>query len=79
MIEHSRNTDDALPVVLVTGVSGAGKSTALKCLEDLRYNAVDNVPLSLIEHLLIGGAGNAPIAIGIDIRDFDLSAGSVSL
>ena len=73
MIEQSRNTENALPVVLVTGVSGAGKSTALKCLEDLRYNAIDNVPLSLIEHLLIGGAGNAPTAIGIDIRtrDFD--------
>jgi len=74
MIEQSRNTNDALPVVLVTGVSGAGKSTALKCLEDLRYNAVDNVPLSLIEHLLIGGAGNAPIAIGIDIRTRDFDA-----
>ena len=74
MIEQSQNTEDALPVVLVTGVSGAGKSTALKCLEDLRYNAIDNVPLSLIKHLLIGGAGNAPTAIGIDIRTRDFDA-----
>ena len=74
MIEQSQNNKDALPVVLVTGVSGAGKSTALKCLEDLRYNAMDNVPLSLIEHLLIGGQCNAPTAIGIDIRTRDFDA-----
>ena len=74
MIEQSQNTKDVLPVVLVTGVSGAGKSTALKCLEDLRYNAIDNVPLSLIEHLLISGAGNTPTAIGIDIRTRDFDA-----
>ncbi|MCG8434446.1 MAG: RNase adaptor protein RapZ, partial [Gammaproteobacteria bacterium] len=33
------------PVVLVTGMSGAGRSTALKILEDLGYEAVDNLPL----------------------------------
>ena len=73
MIKQSPIAEHALPVVLVTGVSGAGKSTALKCLEDLWYDAIDNVPLSLIEHLLIRGASNAPTAIGIDIRtrDFD--------
>ena len=41
--------DDGLaapvPVVLVTGMSGAGKSTALKVLEDLGYEAIDNLPL----------------------------------
>ena len=74
MIEQSQNNKDALPVVLVTGVSGAGKSTALKCLEDLRYNAIDNVPLSLIERLLIDGESDAPTAIGIDIRTRDFDA-----
>ena len=74
MIKQSQNNEDALPVVLITGVSGAGKSTALKCLEDLRYNAMDNVPLSLIERLLIDGESDAPTAIGIDIRTRDFDA-----
>ena len=34
--------------VIVTGMSGAGKSTALKMLEDVGYYCVDNLPISLI-------------------------------
>ena len=74
MIEQSQTAKEALPVVLVTGVSGAGKSTALKCLEDLRYDAIDNVPLSLIERLVIGNVTKVPTAIGIDIRTRDFDA-----
>ena len=37
-----------LPVILVTGLSGAGHSTALRALEDLGYEAVDNLPLALL-------------------------------
>ena len=61
-------------VVLVTGVSGAGKSSALKDLEDLGYEAIDNVPLSLVPNLvepLSTDAEEAPpaaLAIGIDSR-----------
>ena len=67
-------------VLLVTGVSGAGKSSALKLLEDLGYEAVDNMPLSLVSRLILGvdgsdmpPSGATPLAIGIDIRtrDFD--------
>lgn len=67
-------------VLLVTGVSGAGKSSALKLLEDLGYEAVDNMPLSLVSRLILGvdgsdmpSSGANPLAIGIDIRtrDFD--------
>ena len=67
-------------VLLVTGVSGAGKSSALKLLEDLGYEAVDNMPLSLVSRLILGVDGSdmppssaTPLAIGIDIRtrDFD--------
>ena len=39
---------ERVPVVLVTGMSGAGKSTALKVLEDLGYEAIDNLPLYLL-------------------------------
>lgn len=62
--------------LLVTGMSGAGKSSALKALEDLGYEAVDNMPLSLLPSLI--GAGEtrstekrSPVAIGVDIRTRD--------
>src|SRR3954465_4422993 len=72
-------------ILLVTGLSGAGKSTALRTLEDLGWEVVDNLPLSLLEHLLStplgkgvglgkgGGRRRRPLAIGIDsrTRDFD--------
>ncbi|MFQ5348178.1 MAG: RNase adapter RapZ [Rhodothalassiaceae bacterium] len=59
-------------LLVVTGMSGAGKSTALKALEDLGYEAVDNLPLGLLSRLLQtgeGGEGSArPLAIGVDSR-----------
>lgn len=64
-------------VVVVTGLSGAGKTTALKALEDMGWEAVDNLPLALLDGLLRGGGGLAPpLAVGIDVRtrDFDTDA-----
>ena len=66
-------------VVLVTGLSGAGRSTALRALEDQGYEAVDNLPLTLLSNLVLPSAPqNAarPLAIGIDARtrDFDVPA-----
>src|SRR3954451_4700767 len=66
-------------ILLVTGLSGAGKSTALRTLEDIGWGVGDNLPLSLLEHLLstpLGKGGSRrrrPLAIGIDsrTRDFD--------
>ncbi len=59
-------------VLLVTGMSGAGKSTALKVLEDLGYEAVDNLPLSLLSSLVAPATRSGrPIAIGADIRTRD--------
>ena len=62
--------------VIVTGMSGAGKSSALKVLEDLGYEAVDNLPLSLLPALVSGAPERLPIAVGIDCRtrDFDSDA-----
>ncbi len=62
------------PVLLVTGVSGAGKSSALKALEDLGYEAVDNLPVSLIGRLVTPGDFPRPIAVGVDIRTRDFDA-----
>lgn len=54
-------------VVLVTGLSGAGRSAALDILEDLGYEAVDNPPLELLEPIIVQESGR-PIALGVDIR-----------
>jgi UPF0042 nucleotide-binding protein len=61
--------------VLVTGLSGAGLSTTLDTLEDLGYEAVDNLPLFLVDLLLRAGESRErPLAIGIDTRTRDFSA-----
>lgn len=63
-------------VVLVTGPSGAGRSTAINVLEDIGYEAIDNLPLSLLPRLLAGPPLDHPMALGIDVRnrDFNVSA-----
>ena len=59
-------------VVLVTGMSGAGKSSALKALEDIGYEAVDNLPLALLAGLVQTESElPRPLAIGVDIRTRD--------
>jgi UPF0042 nucleotide-binding protein len=72
-------------ILLVTGLSGAGKSTALNTLEDLGWEVVDNLPLSLLEPPALDAArpragqrGRRPLAIGIDsrTRDFDAAGSS---
>lgn len=71
-------------VVFVTGMSGAGRSSALKALEDIGYEAVDNLPLSLIAGLFAplskkapraaSRSGAPPLAVGVDIRTRDFGA-----
>ncbi len=60
-------------LLLVTGLSGAGKSTALNTLEDLGWEVVENLPLSLLSQLLAmppssGSTDDRPLAIGLDSR-----------
>lgn len=63
-------------LVLVTGPSGAGRSTAFHALEDLGFEVIDNLPLSLFPRLLDGPPLDRPIALGIDVRNRDFSATS---
>jgi RNase adapter protein RapZ len=56
-------------IVLVTGMSGAGRTTALKALEDLGFEAVDNLPVTLLGSLVRPGDRlDHNLAIGIDCR-----------
>lgn len=59
-------------MVIVTGMSGAGKSTALKMLEDAGYFCIDNLPIPLVlklgELLEETGEGVSRVALGLDIR-----------
>lgn len=69
----------APPLVLVTGPSGAGRSTAIRALEDMGYEAIDNLPLSLLPRLLSAPpvstiAPERPMALGVDTRNRDFSA-----
>lgn len=76
----SASTQDARrPFVVVTGLSGAGRGTALNVLDDLGYVAVDNVPLVLLNDLMrsTGGAPGEtapPLALGVDTRTFGFNA-----
>ncbi|MCY4335609.1 MAG: RNase adapter RapZ [Litoreibacter sp.] len=60
-------------VVLVTGPSGAGRSTAINALEDLGFETIDNIPISLVSRLLDGPKLETPLALGLDIRNRDFS------
>lgn len=67
------------PFVVVTGLSGAGRGTALNVLDDLGYVAVDNVPLALLDDLMRStggdsGASAPPLALGIDTRTLGFDA-----
>ena len=72
-------TRQSKPILLITGMSGAGKSTVLKTLEDLGWEIVDNLPLMLLDRLLDTPRAqgqmddSTPLAIGIgsQTRDFD--------
>ena len=62
-------------IVLLTGLSGAGKTTALKALEDIGFDAVDNLPFHLLDALLDDPLAER-LAVGIDVRTrgFDADA-----
>jgi UPF0042 nucleotide-binding protein len=60
-------------LVLVTGPSGAGRSTAIKALEDAGYEAIDNLPFGLLDKLFSGPVLDRPMALGLDVRNRDFS------
>lgn len=57
-------------LLLVTGMSGAGKSTVLDALEDMGWDVVDNLPADLLQSFVLGEAEcrTVPAAVGMDVR-----------
>jgi RNase adapter protein RapZ len=74
MAQMQQDTEHRL--VLITGPSGAGRSTAIDALEDLGYEVIDNLPLRLVPRLIEGPPLGHPIALGLDVRnrDFNVTA-----
>lgn len=64
-------------ILIVTGLSGAGRTSALKILEDLGFEAIDNIPTSLLINILEKNI-NTNLAVGIDIRSRDFDAKKIS-
>ena len=65
--------DERLSFVFITGLSGAGKSYAIKCFEDMGFFCVDNLPTTLIPTFadLIARSGQTirRVALGVDVRE----------
>ncbi|MCK0510409.1 RNase adapter RapZ [Aromatoleum buckelii] len=59
-----------MQIVLISGLSGSGKSIALKVLEDVGYYAVDNLPATLLPELVaeLSDTGHERVAIAVDVR-----------
>ena len=70
---RTRRGDEAPLFVVVTGLSGAGKSHAMRALEDVGFFCVDNLPVALIgtfADLMLASKGRMPrAAVGVDIRE----------
>ena len=69
-----------MKLLILTGMSGSGKTTAFKILEDFGYNCVDNLPVALLRNfvdLVMQSRSNEKVAVGIDIRNGD-AIGSLS-
>ena len=69
--DSSRDMPRQQKILLVTGLSGAGKTTALRVLEDLGWEAIDNFPIRLLSGLIAQADDDAqqtPLAIGFDSR-----------
>lgn len=72
ILPKQHNSSNLREILIVTGCSGAGKTSVIRCLEDLGFYCIDNLPLPLLQsfsHLVFNARNNLPkVALGIDIR-----------
>lgn len=75
MVQH-QGPEAGRDIVIITGPAGAGRSTAIHALEDFGFEAIDNLPISLLPRLFAGPPMERPVVVGIDPRnrDFDVAA-----
>jgi UPF0042 nucleotide-binding protein len=64
-------------IVLVTGPSGAGRTTAIAAFEDMGFETISNLPLALLSRLLDGPPPERALALGLDVRNRDFSPNAV--
>lgn len=72
-VQTGLETNSEHQLVLITGPSGAGRLTAIRALEDLGFEVIDNLPLSLVPRLIDGPTLGRPIALGLDVRNRDFN------
>src|SRR5207237_240867 len=72
-VHKQKGSRGGQPFIILTGLSGSGKSQAIRALEDLGYFCVDNLPTTLIPTLaklsLQSGGTIAKVAIVVDVRE----------
>jgi len=64
-------------VVIVTGMSGAGRTTSIHAFEDMGYEVLNNFPLSMLDALIEARDGSQPLALGVETRTRGFSARSL--
>ena len=60
-------------LIIITGASGAGRTTAINVFEDVGFESVDNIPISMIDSLVLSKTRNKNLALGVDIRTREFS------
>lgn len=76
-MEPSSGLGAGQDIVIVTGPAGAGRTTAIRALEDFGFEAIDNLPLSLLPRLVAGPPMARPLAVGADPRNRDFEIGAL--
>ncbi len=79
---HNVSASPFLRIIIISGLSGAGKTVALRALEDIGYFCIDNLPVTLIESFLSAietGKDIQKIGIGVDIREKGFLAGAYQI
>ncbi len=60
-------------LIIITGSSGAGRTTAINVFEDIGFEPVDNLPISMIDNLIYSKNRSKSLAVGVDIRTREFS------